>query len=143
MAVVSLNDRALMVGKQIIDCAGELDAEPLKVRGFMRAIVALAAVTVAAVVYEFNPLLVGNAARFGGFAGIIVLLLWFAHWVFFVVLRRRKSYLPPPSPVSSEVSADKVDTTIAPEEVGESDGQETDENPDQQGGEEGGENEND
>ena len=33
MAVVSLNDRALMVGKQIIDCAGELDAEPLKVAG--------------------------------------------------------------------------------------------------------------
>jgi len=115
----------------------------LKVRGFTRAIVALAAVSAAAVVYEFNPLLVGNAAEFGGLAGIIVLLLWFAHWVFFVVLRRRKSYLPPPSPIGAEVSADEVDTTIAPEEISESDGQESDENSDEQGGEEGGENEND
>ena len=115
----------------------------LKVRGFTRAIVALAAVTAAAVAYEFNPLLVTNAASFGGFAGIVVLLLWFAHWVFFVVLRRRKSYLPPPLPVGADVSIDPFDTTIVPEEISGSDEQESDENPDEQGGEEGGKNEND
>jgi|GEM_PF-1436395 len=109
----------------------------LKVRGFTRAIAVLAAVTVAAVMYQFNPLLVKNAARFGGFAGIMVLLLWFAHWVFFRVLRSRKSYLPPPPPVSQAPTSDQGDTAIVTEVV------ELGENPDDRGGEEGGENEND
>ena len=116
----------------------------LKVRGFTRAIVALAVITVAAVVYRFNPLLVDNAARYGGFAGVIVLLLWFAHWIFFCVLRKRESYLPPPPPpVSPEPPVEQVDAEIVPEEADESDEQEPGENSDDQGGEKGGEHEND
>jgi hypothetical protein len=107
----------------------------LKFRGFMRAILALGAVTAAAVVYEFNPLLVSNAAELGWFAGIIVLLLWFAHWVFFGVLRKRKSYLPPPtSPEVPGPPVEEVEAVTDAEEISE---------PDQQDDREGGENEND
>jgi hypothetical protein len=99
----------------------------LKVRGFTRAIVALAAITGAAIVYQFNPLLVKNAARFGVFAGVIVLLLWLAHWVFFRLLRKRKASLPPPRPLSPEPIVESVEAV----------------EPIEQSSEEGGENEND
>ena len=105
----------------------------LKVRGFTRAVVALGAITVAAVAHQFNPLLVENAAKFGVFAGMIVLMLWFAHWIFFGVLRKRKTHLPPPTPMSPEPADEPVEAV----EVSESD-----ENPEQQDDREGGENEN-
>ncbi len=74
----------------------------LKFSGFMRAAVVLAVITVAAGVHHVNPLLVENAARFGGLACMIVVMLWLAHWVFFVVLRKRKSPFPPLAPTRPE-----------------------------------------
>jgi len=90
----------------------------LKFRGFTRAIAALVAITAAAGISQFNPLLVTNAAKFGKFACIIVLLLWMAHWVFFRLLRKRKGALPPPARPESPI--DQVEpVTLAAEEGGE------------------------
>ena len=75
----------------------------LKFSGFTRAVISLAAITGVAVAYLFAPLLAENTAEHGGFAFGIVLILWFIHWVFFGVLRKRKSCVPPPLIPTAEV----------------------------------------
>jgi hypothetical protein len=69
----------------------------LKFSGYARAIVSLGVLTAAAGLQQVNPLVVTNAFEFAHFACMVVLLLWFAQWVFLCVLRTRKTSLPPPT----------------------------------------------
>jgi len=101
-------------------------AAMLKLPGFIRAVVSLAAVTVAAVIYLFAPLFVENAAGSAEFAVVIVLMLWFAHWIFFRVLPKRKSYLPPPEVPVVPIGPEE---TVRAEEVVEDEGE--DDQPEQ------------
>ena len=54
----------------------------LKLSGFHRVLVILAAGLVAGIVHLYSPLLVNQAVRTGVFAGILVVLLWAAQWGF-------------------------------------------------------------
>jgi hypothetical protein len=54
----------------------------LKLSGFHRVLVILAAGLVAGIVHLYSPLLVNQTLRTGMFAGIIVILLWAAQWGF-------------------------------------------------------------
>ena len=54
----------------------------LKLSGFHRVIVILAAGLIAGIIHLYLPLLVGKVIEVGIFAAVLVLLLWMAHWVF-------------------------------------------------------------
>ena len=54
----------------------------LKLGGFGRCVLVLAAALAAAVAKLFAPLLAGQVALSGGWAALIVLGLWIGHWVF-------------------------------------------------------------
>jgi len=54
----------------------------LKLSGFHRVLVILAAALVAGIIHLSSPLLVSQAIRTGVFAGILVVLLWAAQWGF-------------------------------------------------------------
>jgi len=77
----------LLVGKEIfsviiwvvIMAAGIV---MLKLTGFHRVIIILAAALIAGIIHLYLPLLVGKVLEVGIFAAILVLLLWMAYWVF-------------------------------------------------------------
>jgi hypothetical protein len=54
----------------------------LKLSGFDRAIIILLIGLAAGIVHLYQPLLVERILQIGVYAGILVLLLWFAQWVF-------------------------------------------------------------
>jgi hypothetical protein len=86
----------LLVGKEIfsiviwvlIIAAGVL---MLKLSGFNRVLIILAAGVVAGIIHLYLPLLVDKVIQTGVFAAILVLLLWAAQWAFRTLpqLRRR------------------------------------------------------
>ena len=63
----------------------------LRLRGFDRVLIILAAILVAGMLRLFLPLLVDQVLQTGIFAAILVLLLWIAQWGFprFPELRHR------------------------------------------------------
>ena len=65
----------------------------LKLGGFERVVIILAAGLVAGIVHLYLPLLVSQAVKVGTFAGAMVLLLWLGQWVFIRLPRARKSRL--------------------------------------------------
>ncbi|MHC4680812.1 MAG: hypothetical protein ACYTEK_19180, partial [Planctomycetota bacterium] len=54
----------------------------LKLSGFHRVLVILAAALAAGVIHLFAPLLVNRILRVGVFAAILILLLWLARWAY-------------------------------------------------------------
>ncbi|MGD8499227.1 MAG: hypothetical protein PVJ86_01185, partial [Phycisphaerales bacterium] len=54
----------------------------LKLSGFHRVLIILAAALVGGVLHLFLPLLVNRVLRVGVFAGVLILLLWAAQWWF-------------------------------------------------------------
>jgi len=60
----------------------------LRLGGFVRCLILLGAVVVASIVYLFAPLLVRHTVTAGVWAGLIVLALWTAQWMF---VRRRQA----------------------------------------------------
>ena len=65
----------------------------LKLTGFHRILVILAAGLVAGTMHLYLPLLVRRTAEVGAFAGILVILLWIAQWGF-LKLPKVRSQLP-------------------------------------------------
>ncbi len=65
----------------------------LKLNGFHRILVILAAGLVAGMVHLYLPLLVRRTAEVGIFAAILVILLWVSQWRF-LKLPRVRSQLP-------------------------------------------------
>jgi len=83
----------------------------LKLSGFHRILVILAAGLVAGVVYLFLPLLVTQVVRVGLFAGILVILLWVAQWGFLRLPKIRQA-LPAkqkPKPLTPDKPAPPVE----------------------------------
>jgi membrane protein implicated in regulation of membrane protease activity len=88
----------LVIGKEafsivvwvLIIAAGVL---MLKLSGFHRVMVILAAAFVAGIMHLFLPLLVNQVVQVGVYAGILVLLLWVSRWGFvtFPSLRQQLS----------------------------------------------------
>ena len=69
-------------------------AAMLKLGGFRRSLVVLAALLLAAVVRLFAPLLIRQFFFTGLWAGGIVVLLWLAHWLFLARPRRKRAAAP-------------------------------------------------
>ena len=82
-------------------------AAMLKLSGFARCIVILAAFLAAAVVRLFAPLLVQEVYRVAWTAAVLVILLWIAHWGFFKLRRKAP---PPTSPEQVEQGEPAVQT---------------------------------
>jgi hypothetical protein len=79
----------------------------LKLSGFDRILVILAAGLVAGMIHLYSPLLISQVARTGVFAGILVILLWVAQWGF-VKLPKIRQALPPkrkPQPATAKKPA--------------------------------------
>jgi hypothetical protein len=79
----------------------------LKLSGFDRILVILAAGLVAGMIHLYSPLLISQVARTGVFAGILVILLWVAQWGF-VKLPKIRQALPPkrkPQPAAAKKPA--------------------------------------
>ncbi|TKJ39502.1 MAG: hypothetical protein CEE38_01885 [Planctomycetes bacterium B3_Pla] len=62
----------------------------LRLRGFHRVLIVLAAAFVVAIVHLFTPLLVDRIVSVGWFAAFLVLLLWIAHWGFIKLPKLRQ-----------------------------------------------------
>ena len=66
----------------------------LKLCGFHRIIIILLVALIAAAVELFAPLAVIEILRAGRVAGVLVVLLWLAQWIFFRLKLKKTS--PPP-----------------------------------------------
>ncbi|MBN2210194.1 MAG: hypothetical protein JW709_02255 [Sedimentisphaerales bacterium] len=65
----------------------------LKLSGFQRILIILAAALLAGIMHLYWPLLIGQVFITGWFGVILVLLLWASHWLFFRVAQVRKQWL--------------------------------------------------
>lgn len=74
----------------------------LKLSGFHRVLVILAAALVAGIIHLYSPLLVSQAIRTGVFAGILVVLLWAAQWGFVKLPELRQRLAVKKEPISQE-----------------------------------------
>lgn len=89
---------AIVAGKEVVSVvvwaliivAGVL---MLKLNGFHRVLVILAAALVAGVVHLFVPLLVNRILYVGVFAAILILLLWVAQWMYSRFPELRQSWI--------------------------------------------------
>ena len=77
----------MLVGKEIFSVAIWIlilgaGIAMLKISGFHRVIIILAAGLIAGIIHLYLPLLVAKVLEVGIFAAILVLLLWMAYWVF-------------------------------------------------------------
>ena len=81
----------------------------LKFGGFTRTVAVLAAIMAAAGVSQIYPQLVSNVVGTGRFACLIVLLIWWSHWLFFRVLRNRKLGSPPSASSRPESPLEQVE----------------------------------
>ena len=88
----------------------------LKLEGFSRCVIILAALLASAVAGLFSPLFVRQILRFGWPAGVLVLLLWGAHWFF-----KRRKQRQQASPSAAELVTDEPSQTSLEEEKKQSD----------------------
>ncbi len=88
----------------------------LKLEGFSRCVIILAALLASAVAGLFSPLFVRQILRFGWPAGVLVLLLWGAHWFF-----KRRKQRQQASPSAAEPVTDEPSKTSLEEEKNQSD----------------------
>ena len=82
----------------------------LKLSGFHRVLIVLAAGLIAGIVHLYLPLLVDRVLRTGVFAGVLVLLLWIAQWAFRKLPQLRLGAAPRRA-VSKNDAPDRKDQT--------------------------------
>ncbi|MFB3894609.1 MAG: hypothetical protein ACE15C_21620 [Phycisphaerae bacterium] len=76
----------------------------LKLNGFQRTLIVLAAALVMLIIGLSAPLFVRPAARMGGLAVLLVVVLWAAQWIFFRLPRKARAATSPPTPTGPPVA---------------------------------------
>ncbi len=101
--VVAANEVVSVVVWVLIVAAGVL---MLKLKGYHRVLVILAAALLAGVIHLFAPLLVNRIIEVGVFAAVLVLLLWLAQWAYSRLPQLRQNWVAGRQKVSKKRDAE-------------------------------------